>query len=346
MLMRARRIGMTAAACLALTGAAACRSLDEDKAASREKVSIALSPSADRLERLAAEELRSYLKKLFDLDAPIEAAGNGLVIRVGTVAEGLSDQGILLRRSGRTLTVAGGSPRATLWAVYELVERWGVRYLHYRDVLPEPRAWDGLPDLDVSMEPNMRIRCWRLINDLAFGPVSWSLEENRRFLRQIAKMKYNRIHTFLWPVQPFVHYAFRGVQKPPGVLYFGQRHPIDADTIGRGKFGGMKVFTNPEFVGADTPQELHRRAVAHVRAIHREARRLGMRTVVSFEPFRWPKEFRKVIPNAQPARQLGNWTVEPVPRNTGPSPAKFRSCSRGPSLPVQAESADSSAWCV
>ena len=53
----------------------------------------------------------------------------------------LTDQGIVLRRTelqGRpALIVGGGSPQATLWAVYELVERWGVRYLVDRDVLPE-----------------------------------------------------------------------------------------------------------------------------------------------------------------------------------------------------------------
>ena len=129
-------------------------------AAPRETVSIGLPPSADPLERLAAEELQGYLKKIFDLDAPIRASGT---FRVGTGRAGLSDQGIRLRREGRTLVVSGGSPRATLWAVYELAERWGVRYLHYRDVLPEPRAWSGLPDLDVTMEPNMKIRRWRLM---------------------------------------------------------------------------------------------------------------------------------------------------------------------------------------
>ena len=34
------------------------------------------------------------------------------------------------------IVIGGGSPVATLWAVYELVERWGVRYLIDRDVYP------------------------------------------------------------------------------------------------------------------------------------------------------------------------------------------------------------------
>ena len=149
------------------------------------------------------------------------------------------------------------------------------------------------------------------MNELPLGPVSWSLKENERFLQQIAKMKFNRIHTYLWPHQPFVHYKFRGMPKPPGVLYFGQRHPIDEDTIGREKLAGMTVFTNPELVGATSSEDLHRRAVALVRGIHREAHRLGMETIVSFNPFGWPKEFRQVMPAAQPESQLGSLSIQP-----------------------------------
>jgi len=120
--------------------------------------------------------------------------------RSETVGPDLTEQGILLRRlNTETLTMAigGGSPVAVMWAAYELGERFGVRYLIDRDVYPPRHAWDNLPDLNVVMEPNLTIRCWRLVNDLAPGPVSWSLEENERYLRQLAKMKFNRIHTFL-----------------------------------------------------------------------------------------------------------------------------------------------------
>ena len=218
------------------------------------------------------------------------------------------------------MVIGGGSSVATMWAVYELVERWGVRYLIDRDVYPAKSEWSGLPDLNVVKEPNMRIRCWRLVNDLADGPVSWSLAENRRFLRQIAKMKYNRIHVSLWPVQPFVHYEFRGMKKPPGVLYFGQKHPIDDDTIGREKFGGMRVFTNPELVGADSPEEVRRRGIRLVRGILKEARTLGMETGLSIQPFEWPKEFMKVLPGSEKVHQLGGLTAGPGSRQSMDDP--------------------------
>ena len=50
------------------------------------------------------------------------------------------------------LIVGGGSPRATIWAVYELVERWGVRYLLDHDALPAKSKF-RMPKLNVVMEP-------------------------------------------------------------------------------------------------------------------------------------------------------------------------------------------------
>lgn len=271
------------------------------------EAAIVVGDSAQPLERFAAEELKTYIKVLFDLDAPIggEAAEGGLTFRVGVAEEVQNDQGVLLRPEGNTLLIAGGSPVAVLWAVYELVERWGVRYLVHEDVLPEDPGRLRLPGSEVRLEPNMRIRCWRLINDLAHGPVSWSLEENRRFLRQIAKMKYNRVYISFWPAQPFVHYSFRGVEKPPGFLFFGERFPIDEDTVGREKFHGMTEFTNPEFVGA-SPEEVVERAVGLAHGILREAKTLGMETGMMIQPFQWPREFMKVIPGSQLGRQLAN----------------------------------------
>ncbi|OHB81824.1 MAG: hypothetical protein A2V98_13590 [Planctomycetes bacterium RBG_16_64_12] len=300
-------------------------------------VTIALEASASPLERFAAEELERYVEELFALDAAVatngpcfgtngpcfarcplvpcpsvpDAGGHGIVLRLGVVEEGLSDQGILLRPEERGLLVGGGSPRAVLWAVYELVQRWGVRYLVHGDVLPETPGPFRLPEQEVRLEPNMRTRCWRLVNDLADGPVSWSLEENQRFLRQIAKMKYNRIFLSFWPCQPFVHYSFRGMEKPAPTFNFGEHFPIDQDTVGREKFGQMTEFLNPDYVDAGSPEELVRCATALAKGILQEARRLGMETGLAFFPFDWPKEFMEVLPGCEPVNQLGNLTAGP-----------------------------------
>ncbi len=282
-------------------------------AETRPGIAIVLTPAASPLERFAGEELQRYAKRLFDLDAVIgkTAVDGALVFRLQVLDTELAEQGILLRPLDNGLLLAGGSPRAVLWAVYELVERWGVRYLLYEDVFPEAPGPLRLPESEIVLEPKMRTRCWRLVNDLAHGPVSWSLEENKRFLRQIAKMKYNRVFLSFWPAQPFVHYRFGGMEKPAPCLNFGAQFPIDVDTVGRERFGGMTEFVNPDYAGADTPGEFVRRATGLAKGILAEAERLGMETGLAIQPFDWPKEFGAVLPGSAPVKQLGGLTAGP-----------------------------------
>ena len=49
-----------------------------------------------------------------------------------------------------------------------------------------------LSDIDVTMEPEIRTRGWQLLGDTPFDSQTWSLEEHRQFLGQLAKMKFNR----------------------------------------------------------------------------------------------------------------------------------------------------------
>src|SRR5688572_248989 len=143
------------------------------------RAEVVIGATAPKLEQFAASELCGYLVKLFGIQThPVRSVTPSaeMIFLVGSPqtnaavkqATGrkafptVTDQGIVLRRTEYerrpALIVGGGSARATLWAVYELVERWGVRYLTDRDALPEKVGDFKLPDLDVVMEPVFRIR--------------------------------------------------------------------------------------------------------------------------------------------------------------------------------------------
>ena len=294
-----------------------------------QNVAIVVHSDATELERYAAKELCRYIDKLYGVKVQPSTQLNKaqLVIFIATKAHlpaeakplalpDLSEQGIFIHpfKQGDTqcLLLTGGSPVAVLWSVYELVERWGVRYLIYEDVFPKAPGKLTFPESDIRLEPNMRIRCWRLVNVLPEGPVSWSLDENKRFIHQIIKMKFNRVLLALWPAQPFVDYSFRGMKKPPPVFYFGEHFPIDSETIGREHFEkNMTEFINPDFLGADTPKELVKRGTHLIHGILAEAKRFGMEAGIGIQPFEWPKEFMKVLPGSEPVHQLGNLTAGP-----------------------------------
>lgn len=157
------------------------------------EVGIICGEAAPALERFAAEEARRYLEALFglkpELAVPPKIRGRcpwGAAILIGTpqtnsavraalgeeVWPRLSDQGFVIRRASYAgspaLVVGGGSPEAAMWGVYDLMERcYGVRYLHWEDVYPEAPGEFALPELDLVVEPAVRVRGWSGWNDFS-----------------------------------------------------------------------------------------------------------------------------------------------------------------------------------
>ena len=180
----------------------------------QETISVVIGSKASPLEKEAADELAMQWKRLFGVNVQRFSdkfpATNSLAVLVGNpdtnpaVAEivgktwpKLSDQGIVIREvpvpvPPRVLVVGGGSPVATFWAVCELGHRLGIRYTFRQDFFPPQRPLK-LSGLNIVEEPELRTRTWRTINDFAIGPESWGLDEHKSFIRQLAKMKFNRI---------------------------------------------------------------------------------------------------------------------------------------------------------
>ena len=297
---------------------------------------------AGPLERLAASELARYAADVFGLNAEhgVEADGSASltflvgaaerpIVREATSLPVLSDQGILLRTveesSGtRTVLVCGGSERATLWAVYELAERWGVRFLLHEDVLPEGRAADldeiAPPDLDVAQEPALKIRTWRAVNSLAFGPISWGVADYRRILGQLAKLKFNRVLINIWSFQPFLDPVCRGVRRTSAHPWFGYSYPITEDMIGREAFEDRSEFWNPD-LPIDAPyEELAEAGRRHIKGVMQCAHDLGMEVALGLNPLEFPPEFAPLLKDHQTVEQLGAAAVVPGP-GTSPGDA-------------------------
>lgn len=303
-------------------------------------VHVIVAAEAPPLERLAASELAGQFKQLFDAQVVIAAAAPSdaaNVVLIGSphtnpavktaVGEGwprLSDQGIVLRSVGKPaspqLIVGGGSPVATLWAVYELGHRHGIRYLLREDVFPD-NAELQLTGLDEVIEPALRTRTWRTVNDFAIGPESWGLADHQRLLAQLAKMKFNRVMISVYPWQPFVDFEFGGVAKQTGVLWYGETYRVDGETPGKTAFGGAATFENQDFAGAKTYGQRIDAGTKLVRGIIDAAHRLGMTAGISMSPLEFPREFAAALPGAEPARGLHNLTIRPGAKNGLDDPA-------------------------
>ena len=295
------------------------------------QVAVIVSENAAELERFAAEQLCDYLEKLFGLHirpaSSLSAEAETLFL-VGDLAtdvgiEGvmqdgvclpISEQGFILRRmqfQGRpSLIVRGGSPRATLWAVYELVERWGVRYLLHRDVLPAPSTF-RLPDLEVVMEPTLPVRQWRVINDFACGPEAWGMGDYRPVLDQLVKLKFNRILLSVWPWQPFLHYEVKGVKRESATLWFDFHYPITDDMVGRHLFEDEEEFWNPDLPRGASYEEFTAAGEQLIHNLIDYAHQRGIECVIVATLTEFPPEFAPLLKDSQEVHQLAELTIVP-----------------------------------
>lgn len=295
-----------------------------------DQVSIVVADDAPPLEKFAAQELARQLTEVFtDVEPTLAvspAADAKQVVLIGSPATNphvqtalddwpdLSDQGLVIRTTPDntpTLIVGGGSPVATLWAVYELGHRVGIRHLMRGDILPNEKRMLDLAGHDCVLEPQLRTRTWRTINCFAIGPESWGVAEHERFFAQLAKLKFNDVMLSLWPWQPFLDYEFDGVKKQSAMLWFGEQFPIDRQSAGRKAFSGKSKFENPDFAGLTTPEEWTEAGIRHVRGIIAAAHRYGMTVGISISPLEFPREFQAVLPGSQLAKGINELTIIP-----------------------------------
>ena len=296
-----------------------------------DRISIIIGEDAPKLERFAATELVAQFRQLFEVEVVL-AEPKGLrpstqhvligspvtnsLIRSSYTAQWpkLSGQGICVRSlSGTerpTLLVGGETPVATLWAAYELGHHFGIRYLLHGDIFPSKKIFPQFDGLEIVLEPQFQTRAWETLGPFACGQIAWTLEEQRRVIGQLAKLKYNRIVLSFAPWQPFVHYEWSGVPKSSAKWWHGGPYRVDGDTVGRDAFEGAAIFTHPDFEGKMSYQDITDQATTLARGIIDTAHELGMSAAIAFSPLEFPAEFDKVLPGAEP-RGLETLVITP-----------------------------------
>ncbi len=280
------------------------------------RVDIVIGEKAPALERLAADELSSQLKRIYEAEvkigstAPADAPHVLFVGNPDTNAsmkpfadswpsgdKKLTDQGHLLRsvthRDRPALLIGGGSPVATYWAVAEFGHRLGIRPMLFGDLDPISPPEFKLDGIEIVLEPQHREREWHFRNQGPMDSGSWSVDEHRRVLQQLAKLKFNRVSINVRASQPFVHFEFQGVpRKTDGLWGFQDRaYSVSGDTLGRKVFGGAKLFENPSFAGATSYEDRIAAGKKHLTGIVDAAHAVGMPVRLQLRPDWFPGDF-------------------------------------------------------
>lgn len=155
---------------------------------------IAVADDAPLPARFAAEELRRYLSAATGADFPLTHDPRGATILLGSLADAhqrtaLSEDGYQITNDGTRLRLRGGSPRATLYAAYALLETLGFRWPEPGDdVIPAcSRISYDAPDL--VAEP---VYSYRSVVTFPF-----TVERGIKEIDWLAKQRLNWVHPVL-----------------------------------------------------------------------------------------------------------------------------------------------------
>lgn len=261
--------------------------------AAEPRVDIEVGDTSPVLTRRAADELAADLKRLYGADVHVGAVAPAEAINVIRILSRNSDDRVqelpdnwlkrildrlpkskiskqaqlvatLKHRDRPALLVFGGSPAGSYWASTELTHRLGSRSMLYGDVEPVAPPQFSLEGFQIVKEPQIEIRAWQMDFDSPIGPASWRLAEQRKLLRQLARLKFNAI------------ILSTTATSPADAVVALRRISVSGDTAGRSAFGGAKFFENPDLAAAKTDEARRKVADELIRGIESEAKALGM----------------------------------------------------------------------
>ena len=188
---------------------------------------VYVAGGADRLERLAAAELRRYLylctgalPAIVEIGSWSEVRKPGIVVTRDAVA-GLAGAGAnagfdiaaakvprlgpeeywlktVIRDGRRHVLIAGGDALGALYGAYAFLEKMGVRFFLDGDVVPDDRFEYKAPDIDETGRPLFKLRGIQPFHDFPEGPDWWDEDAYKAILGQLPKLRMNffGLHTY------------------------------------------------------------------------------------------------------------------------------------------------------
>ena len=258
-------IALAAAACTSNSAEA-----KKPQTASEERVEILVFPAASSPEKIAAEELKSYLSKLYPrnrFETRTDALGEAaFTIRLGTpasapdLAEKVGQEKVAHPESyvvtqatidgKKTGIILGADPRGVMYGVYGLLEKLGCGFYLTSDSFPEDLPGDfSFKKWDLSDRPLVRNRFVFNWHNFLSGCTGWNYADWESWIIQSQKMGFNTIMVHAYGNNPMFTYTFNGITKEVGYYGtslkgrdWGRQHINDVRRI-----PGGEVFDGPEF---------------------------------------------------------------------------------------------------
>ncbi|TWT81590.1 F5/8 type C domain protein [Planctomycetes bacterium CA13] len=234
------------------------------------EVEILVSSTATSPEQVAANELVSFLTKLypdsrfeirsdasntssFTIKLGTPESAPGLVEQVGREKVQHPESYVVTTDGENTGIILGADPRGVMYGVYGILEKLGCGFYLTSDALPETSLGDfSLHEWSIADRPLVSKRYVFNWHNFLSGCTGWNYEDWESWIVQSQKMGFNTIMVHAYGNNPMFTYTFNGITKEVGYYGssrkgrdWGRQHINDVRRI-----PGGDIFDGPEF-GSD-----------------------------------------------------------------------------------------------
>ena len=178
----------------------------------------------------------------------------------------------------------GSDPACVLHSVYTFLEDAGYRFEINGPLAPDILQLDCLINKDILIRPRVQRRGIRQHINFPMDISSYPLGEACEYIRNLARLRFNHIVFHSYPNQ-WIAGPQAGSGELAGSFFYGLRYEVPEAPIVCCSVRNERVFCIPEIEPVyDQPEERSRMAIAWLRAVMAEAKRVGLTVQFSFEP--------------------------------------------------------------
>lgn len=233
-----------------------------------QNVSIVISSRPSDPEKIAGDELKQMLSKLYPKSSftiTTEDSGASFCILVGIPtslpqmrnyvleSELKSDESFIVNntaKNGQNIgVIAGKNGRAVLYGVYQLLEKLGCGFYLTQDTLPKSKNQFSFDDWDLQNRPLVKERVVFNWHNFLSGCTGWDKKHWFSWITQSQKMGYNTIMVHAYGNNPMFTFSFNEIEKPVGYVGttrrgrdWGNQHINDVRRL-----PGGEIFKSAEF---------------------------------------------------------------------------------------------------
>jgi hypothetical protein len=182
------------------------------------------------------------------------------------------------------IQLLGGDEAGVAGAVYTFLERLGYVFEMNGPVAPVALRWDLLKAGREVTVPAVRYRGIRQHINFAMDVSSYPIEEAKAYIRDLARMRFNHI-TFHSYTGQWFEVAVSDRKVLAGGFFYGVTNPVPHDPEISKFIRNKSVYCIPDIEPyMAKPEARSRLAMAWLRELMAEAKRVGLHIQFSFEP--------------------------------------------------------------